>query len=189
MNQERIELYRKNGLGLKRIAVTLVPPNPFWSQAFQLESEVLSSLLQLSQMQLHHCGSTSIPDLWAKPIVDILGVVPNLSLLDQRKELFEQLGYAYKGEYGIEGRRYCVLYDSEQTTGFFHLHFFKENSSEIKEHLLFRDYLRLNPQARKAYEELKKDLVYNKKIARSEYSAAKEELIQRLLKKARQVLN
>lgn len=136
--------------------------------------------LQLANLQFHHCGSTSVDGLYSKPIIDILGILPTIEQLDQKQKTLENLGYEYKGEYGIKDRRFCVLYNEEKTISLFHLHIFPKKSKEIQRHLIFRDYLRVFPSAKKEYEEYKFNLI-KKNTPRESYSEEKSPLIQKLL--------
>ena len=181
----RLKYYEELGIGLERKEVFLKPFNPSWKIIFKEEAELIQATLKIQDLTLHHVGSTSVPKLSAKPIIDILLVVRSLDDLDRNNELLENLGYEYKGEYGIVGRRYCVLYNSDKTKGLVHLHAFQEDSKEIEDHLLFRDYLCLHDAARLEYEDHKRDLIERKKVARSDYSDHKTEVIQKLLYQAR----
>ncbi len=170
------------GLGLKRGDVVLSPDQNNWSKAFNWEtSRILAGSENFPKLKLHHIGSTSIHGILAKPVLDILGEVSCLQEADQWKERFEELGYMWKGEYGIQGRRYLVLYDEAKTTAFVHIHIFTTDSPEFQSHLLFRDRLNQNAELRKEYEDLKKNLISNG-TPRSQYSEGKADLIQKILK-------
>jgi GrpB-like predicted nucleotidyltransferase (UPF0157 family) len=167
------------GLGLARDGkVTLMPHNPGWAAAFEREAGRLAG----TALRLHHVGSTSVPGLCAKPILDILLTAPSLAELDGHRGRLEALGYAWKGEYGIPGRRYSVLYGPGQLRSYVHLHGFAESHPEAEAHLLFRDYLRAQPVRARAYEEKKLSL---RSLAREAYTEAKAPLIQELLREAR----
>lgn len=179
---ERLSIFKENNLGLHRDnKVRLFPHNPRWSEIFRREANLIISSLNIPSLKLHHCGSTAIPKIVAKPIIDIVGEVTDLKELDEKKERLENLGYEYKGEYGIKGRRYSVLYNPEKTMGFCHLHIFQSESKELEDHILFKDYLIANPEEALKYENLKKSL----NIPRSEYSNAKSNIIAELLENAR----
>ena len=111
---------------------------------------VLGSIL----LKVHHIGSTSVPGLIAKPIIDLLPAVTDLTDLDRKRGSVEALGYKWHGEFGISERRYCTLSD-ESGVRIVQLHFFKADSSEIDRHIAFRDYLREHPQAARAYQKEK----------------------------------
>jgi GrpB-like predicted nucleotidyltransferase (UPF0157 family) len=176
-NVDRLYEYKKLQLGLERTQVRLGAGHTKWKRAFSDEAYFVFDQLREESLRLFHVGSTSIPGILAKPIIDVLGSVKSLAELDQKKSIFESIGYEYKGEYGIDGRRYCVLYNPEKTEAFVHLHIFEHSHPEVTKHLQFRDYLRSNSSSAKEYENFKVDLIHNKKIERSLYSAAKTELI------------
>jgi GrpB-like predicted nucleotidyltransferase (UPF0157 family) len=136
------------------IPVILAPYNPDWphmaaSQAVRLR--VLGPTL----VTVHHIGSTSVPGLAAKPIIDLMPLVTNLVDLDRQRRNVEGLGFEWHGEFGISGRRYCTL--SDQTgTRLVQLHFFSADSPEVDRHIAFRDYLRSHSDAAAAYEKEKR---------------------------------
>lgn len=169
-------------IGLKRGEVALVPHNSEWSSLFLLESSRILSTFNayLPKLKFHHIGSTAIKDILAKPIIDMLGEIDDIESIDQFRQIFIDLGYEYKGEYGISGRRYLTLYDTKKEVGYVHIHIFESASEEIKKHLLFRDLLNANAELRLEYQKLKLSLV-GSNIPRSEYSPGKAELITRIL--------
>ena len=180
----RILDYAALGLGLERGHVRLAPFHEGWKKAYSKEVGLLSEHLGLKSFRLYHCGSTSIQGIHAKPIIDILGIVSSLVEFDAKKLQLEEIGYESKGEYGISGRRYCVLYNPQKTTAFVHLHVYQSGHPEAEKHLLFRDFLRANFSAAKEYEQEKIRLVDQVKLPRSQYTEAKEAIISSLLARA-----
>jgi len=104
---------------------------------------------------VRHIGSTSVPGLAAKPIVDLMPIVTDLADLDRQRRCVEGLGYIWHGELGISGRRYCTLAD-EAGVRVVQLHFFEVDSPHIERHIAFRDYLRARPEMARAYENEKR---------------------------------
>lgn len=131
--------------------VTIVPFDPAWTTAFQAEKQALAALLG-AQAHIHHIGSTAVPGLCAKPIIDILIEVPDVAPLDALAEGFRALGYQPRGENGIAGRRYFVKGAPQRTH---HVHAFAVGSPEVIRHLALRDFLRQQPEARDAYAKAK----------------------------------
>ncbi|BAQ34184.1 GrpB family protein [Dehalococcoides sp. THU3] len=130
--------------------------NPRWITQYEAEAERLRKLLSDNLLEIHHIGSTAIPGLSAKPIIDIMPVVRDILAVDLLQKTFEQAGYLYFGEYGIPGRRFLVRGTAEMRLA--QVHIFGISSPDIKRHLAFRDYLRVHPEAAAEYSSLKKSL-------------------------------
>lgn len=122
--------------------VTLVGYDSNWPQIAAKHSAVISSLGAVI-VAVHHIGSTAVPGLTAKPIIDLMPLVTNLVDLDQLRFHLESLGYQWHGEFGIPGRRFCTRADKTGTR-LVHAHFFESSSPHVRRHIAFRDYLREN---------------------------------------------
>lgn len=170
-------------MGMNRKGVSLSSHNANWFKAFTVADTTLRKQIP-TDLDLHHIGSTSIPNIHAKPILDLLGVVPSIEAFDSRRADLEALGFVWKGEYGIANRRYCVLYDESEEIGLIHFHVFAKADREVEKHLVFRDYLRASPKASSRYEELKRKLADTHTDTRTNYSEGKSELIAQLLSEA-----
>ncbi|MBC7714830.1 MAG: GrpB family protein [Rhizobacter sp.] len=175
-------LFDSCDIGLKRGSIVLSPHSKNWATAFSFESSRIYEVMDayLPELKLHHIGSTAVKGIVAKPVLDILGEVKKISSVDQFEQIFKNLGYEYKGEYGIPGRRYLTLYSLNKEVAYVHLHIFENSSKEFQTHLDFRDILNQNEELRLEYETLKLLLVESK-IPRSEYSDAKADLINKIL--------
>jgi len=86
--------------------VEVVPHNPRWRNAFEAEAKHIGAALGENVVAIHHIGSTAIPDIYAKPVIDLLVEVENITEVDERSSAMEALGYEAMGEFGIPGRRY-----------------------------------------------------------------------------------
>ena len=97
---------------------------------------------------------TSIPGIYAKPVIDILIGVVNINNIDKYNVEMDKLGYICKGEYGIKGRRFFMkgLYNRTH-----HIHIFQSDNPEILRHINFRDYLIAHSEEARIYSELKKE--------------------------------
>lgn len=134
---------------LKPIPVFLAAYNPEWPRIAASHAEHLQ-VLGSTLVSVHHIGSTSVPGLVAKPIIDLMPLVTDLTGLDGQRQRIEALGYIWHGELGISGRRYCTLAD-EASVRVVQLHFFKADSPHVERHVAFRDYLRAHPEEANAY--------------------------------------
>jgi GrpB-like predicted nucleotidyltransferase (UPF0157 family) len=159
--------------------ITMVPHNPEWQQAFQNETQQITAALGDTVVVVHHIGSTAIPTIYAKPIIDILLVVQDLAALDEKQSKMEALGYGALGEFGIPNRRYFrrdnVLGDRTHQ-----VHAFENSSPQIKRHLAFRDYMIDNPDVAQEYSSLKRELAARYPDNSAAYMDGKDEFIQEI---------
>lgn len=137
--------------------VEVVPHDPKWQTAFENESKQVACALGANVVAVHHIGSTAIPNIYAKPIIDLLVEVKDITQVDEQSAAMEALGYKVMGEYGIPGRRYFRK-DNEVGTRTHHVHTFEISSLEVERHLAFRDYLIAHPKDAQKYSELKREL-------------------------------
>lgn len=137
--------------------IVLAPPSTAWAEAFACEASAVSDALSDLPIEVHHIGSTAIPGIVAKPVIDMLGVVPEVEQLDGRAHRLAGLRYEALGEFGIPGRRYFRK-NARDGARTHQLHAFAAGSPEIQRHLDFRDYLRAFPAESAAYAALKQGL-------------------------------
>lgn len=135
--------------------IEVVDYDPNWPLLFTVEAEKIKQALGSNCLEIHHIGSTSIPGLSAKPIIDMMPVVQNIQEVDQATQSMELLGYAAKGEYGIAFRRFFQKGGSERTHN---VHVFQESDPEISRYLKFRDWLHSHPDDAENYAQLKREL-------------------------------
>lgn len=150
----------------------VIPHDPSWKEKYLVESTQIQQVLGDNVVAIHHIGSTSIPDILSKPIIDILVVTLQHKDVDRRAGDMSRLGYECLGEYGIEGRRYFRKSD-EKGNRIFHVHAFEQASVHILEHLAFRDFLLAHPQKAKEYSELKASLTAGGMTTRADYQNGK----------------
>lgn len=86
--------------------VEVVPHNLQWRDAFEAESQQVADAIGENLAAIHHIGSTAIPNIYAKPIIDLLVEVKDISSVDEQSAAMESLGYEVMGEYGIPDRRF-----------------------------------------------------------------------------------
>jgi GrpB-like predicted nucleotidyltransferase (UPF0157 family) len=128
--------------------------SPEWPEEFAREAERLRQLLGDEMVVVHHFGSTSVPGLAAKAIIDMLPLVRDIRVIDDYTKKLEEAGYHAWGEYGLSGRRFFTRDDGEQRTH--NIHFYQWDNPEVARHLAFCAYLRSHPQERAEYEALKR---------------------------------
>jgi GrpB-like predicted nucleotidyltransferase (UPF0157 family) len=156
--------------------IILVPHDPTWPKLASEEASRITLVLGDELIAIHHIGSTAIPGIKAKPILDLLGEVQRIEFFDERPELLGQLDYRARGEMGIPGRRYFSKSANGPRTH--HIHFFQSGDPNIDRHLLFRDYLLAHPEAAAEYERLKVVLAARFPEDITGYTDAKTEFIQ-----------
>jgi GrpB-like predicted nucleotidyltransferase (UPF0157 family) len=155
--------------------VELVPHDPQWSELAEREKTRLRTGLTFPIINIYHIGSTSVPGIKAKPILDFVMEVENLEHVKESRDQFLQLGYSSRGEFGIPGREFFTRDTNGERSH--HLHVFQTGHPDIERHLVFRDYLRANPEAAKEYEKLKEILADRYPNASGSYTEAKSEFI------------
>jgi len=135
--------------------VEVVKYNPEWLELFHSEKLKLNQALAKLVKNIYHIGSTAVPGLAAKPIVDIMIEVSSFDALERLTPVMNALGYEAKGEFGIPGRRYFRKGGTNRTH---QIHVFKINDVNLKRHLAFRDYLISHPNIMQEYANLKTQL-------------------------------
>lgn len=163
--------------------IEVVPYQSKWKEDFKKEADSIKQILEEEIVELHHIGSTSIPNMFAKPIIDILISVRDITAIDSYNDKLNQLGYIAKGEFGIEGRRFFLkgLYDRTH-----HIHIFQQGNPEIIRHINFRDYMMAHPNEAKEYEELKKKLAIQFRYDIEGYCNGKDKFIKNIDEKAKE---
>ena len=117
--------------------------SPTWPAEFELEAGRLRALVGDRLVDVHHIGSTSVPGLAAKPVIDLLPVVREIECMDELAPAMTAAGYRAWGEYGIDGRRFFTM--DQDGTRTHNLHVFALQSPQIERHLAFCAYLRSHP--------------------------------------------
>ncbi len=163
--------------------IELVPYNPDWPKMFQAEATIIKQALNNNCIDIHHIGSTSVPELIAKQDLDILCIVNELPA----SLILQNSGYLFKGELNIPIRYY---FSKNTTQSKVNLHVVEKDHGFINCNLYFRDYLRKHEEVRLEYATLKKQLLqdpksYQKSNSRfSGYNLGKNRFIKSILNKA-----
>ncbi|WP_346886918.1 GrpB family protein [Clostridium sp. UBA1056] len=169
-------------IGLSRGIVKLAPYTDQWKDEFNKEKNLLSSVVGDYVLAIEHVGSTSIKGLDSKPIIDIAMGVKSLNVVNDFRELLESIGYNYRGDGGIEGRVLFAKGSEELRTHYLHVEAI--NSNMWKNHIYFRDYLRLHSDYVNEYSKLKNELALKFADDRSAYTKEKDKFISMVLEKA-----
>ncbi len=159
---------------------TVLAYDPTWPDTFEAaKSQILHAVAPHIQ-SIHHVGSTSVPGLPAKPIVDILVGVHDWEEARVTIPPLQRIGWEYRGQRGIPRRHYFVIRvpDGRRTH---HLHMLELTSTHYAEMLAFRDHLRTHPAAASEYANLKRRLAARPEPHRGAYQQAKAPFIQRVL--------
>lgn len=188
--------------------VEINPHSPYWKLYYAKEEQVLLKALKKANIspQIAHIGSTAVPDLWAKPTIDILIGLRDTSALDECIPVFQQLGYIYVSKYeeDLPFRRFFIKIKAinplqkwtKQEIGLedmlpsrqsylrvFHVHIVHKDTLFYQQHLAFRNHLRANQEDRFAYEQLKKHLAQLDWETENDYAQAKSIFINEILER------
>ena len=163
--------------------VLMEPHNPDWPRQFTREAALILSALGNTAIDVHHIGSTAIPGIYAKPVLDLLLVVQSVDTLDNKQSAIEALGYEARGEYGIPGRRFYRR-DNADGDRTHQVHAFETGSPQIARHLAFRDYMIAHPETAQAYSSLKRELAAKHPNDIEAYMDGKDAFIQAIDRRA-----
>ena len=160
--------------------ITLTPYSPLWPAVFDLEKRRLLEIFNHAVV-VEHIGSTAVPGLGAKPIIDIMLGAPDLAQVEARIPALEAEGYRYVKEFekSIPDRRYFTRMDVPP--GRFHLHAVVLDSPFWKRHIAFRDALRADRVLADKYWRLKQHLAARLRDDRGAYADAKSEFIRKAI--------
>lgn len=177
------------GLGLRCKTVEPHSHNPLWKSAFiWLADEIRAKLGSLSGYRIAHFGSTSIREIAAKPVLDVMVIFTEQADLNASIPLFEELGFIHKGDaiskmHGRPeeaNRQGFSFYDTHETIAFIIQHVLVSNHPDVAKHLRFRDRLRQNSNLAKEYENFKLSLNQNVSC-RYDYSRNKSQFVSKIL--------
>ena len=135
--------------------VQVVPHDPAWVAIASQESARLQVILGEILIRIEHIGSTSVPGLAAKPIIDLMPLVTDINDVERFRGQLESAGYNWYGEYGLPGRRYLNRDDATGLVRIANIHIYAERDPEVVRHLAFRDHLRAQPALAAEYGRIK----------------------------------
>ena len=187
--------------------IEIVPHNPYWKLIYQKEEQRILRALKVANIssKIAHIGSTSVPELSAKPTIDILLGLAKEATLDDCIPVFKKLGYIYVSKYNgiMPFRRFFIKIKSKnplqkwskkeigtedrmplrQTYDrVFHVHIVHEDTNFYARHIAFRNHLRKQVEDRQAYEALKLHLGALNWESENDYAQAKSGFINTIMK-------
>ena len=169
-------------MALKRGIVELVNYDQTWQNDYKNEEKLLKKVLKDEIIEIHHIGSTSIPGLQAKPVIDILIVINDLKKIDKIEEKLKKYDYENRGQQGVEDRYFFAKGPEEARSHY--IHFTEPNSATYYNQIYFKKYLLEHPEYIKKYCELKQELASKYANERPKYTKGKNEFITDVIKKA-----
>jgi GrpB-like predicted nucleotidyltransferase (UPF0157 family) len=165
--------------------VEIVDYDERWPEIFKQLREALKGAFGEEALDVQHIGSTSVPGLAAKPVIDVAVSLRTYPLPPYIVSAMEALGYESRGEFGIKGRHYFVKYENGTDEPGVHVHSYSPGNPEWDAHIVFRDYLRAHPEAAHDYERLKRDLAARYRLQREVYTNSKSNFVVETLEKGR----
>jgi GrpB-like predicted nucleotidyltransferase (UPF0157 family) len=166
-------------IGLKRGTVMLSPYNPAWPDLFEAERQRLTEAPGNTFICIEHIGSTAVPCMAAKPLIDMLASVADVSVYKDCLEILQALGYEYMPERITDKRAFFPKGPRDNRT--YHLSIVKRDSVDWLMPIAFRDHLRTHPDTAAAYQRLKEYLAKRYQNDRYQYTEAKKRFIMHAL--------
>jgi len=162
------------------VRVVLVPHDPRWVSAYAVEEALLREALGEALVEVHHVGSTSVPGLAAKPVVDIDLLVRDSADDAAYLPALEAAGYVLH-QREPEWHQHRIL---KRTTPAVNLHVFTSGCAEVRRMLAFRDHLRADAADRSLYETTKRELAAREWDRVQDYADAKTEVVRAIMGRA-----
>ena len=161
--------------------IIVQPYDEMWKQDFiSISNEIRDALGELA-LRIEHVGSTSVPGLSAKPVIDIDVVIRDDSMLEEVVSRLAKIGYQHEGNLGIAGRE-AFGYEGKEHLKEHHLYVCPEDSPELKRHVAFRDYLRSHPDAVREYSRIKEEAASLYPYDIDQYIGHKSPVIEKIYK-------
>ncbi len=168
--------------------VNIVDYDPAWPERFSMLAASYDSMLGAVPRRIEHIGSTSVPGLAAKPIIDIIIVISSMKMFPSIGAALATLGYEHNGDQDVPGREVFKLQREELLARHLggvvpahHLYVCPEVGDNLNRMLLFRDYLKAHREAALEYGELKKRLAIRYRNDRPGYTDAKSDFIRAIV--------
>jgi GrpB-like predicted nucleotidyltransferase (UPF0157 family) len=172
-----------NIIGLKRGTVKLVKYDEKWQKSFEVEAKKIRKIFGKDALDIQHVGSTAIPGILAKPIIDIVLIVLSLSKAKDYENKLNKIGYELKKNDGRKERLFFTKGPEEKRTHY--LHIGEIGSGYAEDMILFRDYLREHKITAENYSDLKEKLAEEYCDNRKFYTDKKKKFIQNIVQKTK----
>ncbi|PEL11105.1 hypothetical protein CN601_10100 [Bacillus sp. AFS017336] len=160
--------------------IEIVPYRTSWEDDFQTEKKAIEILLP-EKVAIYHIGSTSIPNMFADPIIDLMIVVKSLNQFDEYGDVLKTLGYEQMGDHSNQNRRFFIKCEDNCS---FHIHVFAEGNNAIERNIAFREYMIAHTDQAMEYIKLKTELAKKFPENKKEYKKGRKEFIEEIDKKA-----
>jgi GrpB-like predicted nucleotidyltransferase (UPF0157 family) len=168
-------------IGLKRGVVKIVRHRTEWAELYDAEAGNLKNCLRELAVDIQHVGSTAVPGLISKPIIDIAIAVTSRSDIAAVVKCLLTIGYIDRADQGASGG-YLLVKESEPDVRTFHIHVVEKSDVQWRNYIIFRDCLRRNVKTRAEYARLKKTLAVKYPKDRESYTGGKAQFIKDVLK-------
>lgn len=162
--------------------VVIVEYDPAWPVVFAELRERLAKTLGETALRIEHVGSTAVPGLAAKPIIDLDIIIQSDAALPEVISKLAAIGYVHEGDLGLAGRH---AFSPPSDLPKHHPYVCATGNAELERHLAFRDHLRANPTAAELYGQLKRELAERFRHDREAYAVAKTAFVEDVLRRAR----
>ena len=158
---------------MAELVIDIVAYQDDWSDKYERERVRLYPVVKDVAKGIEHIGSTSVPGMAAKPIIDIAVHLATVKQVPELLEPLARLDYAYEGEYGLPGRHFFTKGEPRA----FHLHLVDDTTNHWQRWIVFRVLLRGDPKLCQAYQQLKCELARKYRFDRATYSESKSDFI------------
>jgi GrpB-like predicted nucleotidyltransferase (UPF0157 family) len=168
--------------------IVVVDYDPNWPSLYEQEKDRIVATLGEAVVQIEHIGSTSVPGLAAKPIIDIAVGIANFEEAKAYVPMIEGLGYTYEPEFEADLPERRFFWKGSPSLHTHHIHMAEPGSLEWIKPILFRNYLREHPEAARQYQVLKRELAVRCGPDMEAYVKGKTEFVRSILSQASSAL-
>ncbi len=163
----------------------IVPYNSEWNEQYREIQTFLSKIFKDIVVDIQHFGSTAVEGMPAKPIIDVMVIVTDISKVDAYNAKMIEAGYVPRGENGIVGRRYFQKFATDGINHLEHIHCYESNNPHASDELMFRDYLKINQEAFEKYKTIKLESSEKYRFSPAEYTEYKSQCVNEILEEAK----